>query len=66
MSIGKFNAERQAPSAHHLNCLEIAVSKQSENNNRLRAHLQLLSVQQINLARQGKLSPLISKDSYIA
>ncbi len=65
MSIGKFNAERQAPSSHHSNCLDIAASKQYENNHRLRVHLQLLSVQHINLARQGKLSPLICKDSYI-
>ena len=65
MNIGKFNAERQAPSSHHSNCLEIAVSKQYENNNRLRVSLQLLSVQQISLVRQGKLSPLINKGSYI-
>ncbi len=65
MNIGKFNAERQAPSSHHSNCLEIAASKQYENNNRLRVSLQLLSVQQISLVRQGKLSPLINRGSYI-
>ncbi len=65
MSIGKLNAESQAPSAQLPNCLENVVSKQYRNNNRLKVHLQLLSVQQINLVRQGKLSSLIIKDSYI-